>query len=62
MNYASYIINYEKPVEFNGNKEYYMSMVPAHILKINSKVYAHEVTDVIPLGTPEDVQKFEMMV
>jgi hypothetical protein len=37
-------------------------MVPAHILKINSKVYAHEVTDVIPLGTPEDVQKFEMMV
>lgn len=62
MNYASYIIDYEPPVEFNGNKEYYMSMVPAHILKINSKVYAHEVTNVVPLGTPEDVEHFAKTV
>jgi NDP-sugar pyrophosphorylase family protein len=58
INYSSYIINHEKPVIFGGNREYYMSMVPSHLLKVQ-RVYSHKITDVIPLGTPEDVKQFE---
>ena len=43
---------------FGGNREYYMSMVPSHLLKVQ-RVYSHKITDVIPLGTPEDVKQFE---
>lgn len=35
--------------------EYYMSMVPANLY---DEVYAHYVTDVVPLGTPQDVLLF----
>lgn len=59
INYAKFIMEFHKPVEFNGNSEYYMSMVPAYNISINSPVYVHTVTDVVPLGTPDDVKKFE---
>lgn len=58
INYSSYIINHKKPVAVNGNKEYYMSMVPSYLLQVQ-RVYTHEVTDVVPLGTPVDVKQFE---
>lgn len=58
INYSSYIMNHEKPVTFNGNREFYMSMVPSHLLQIQ-RVYTHDVTDVVPLGTPADVKLFE---
>ncbi len=58
INYSSYIINHEKPVTFNGNREYYMSMVPSHLLQVQ-RVYSHKVNNVVPLGTPFDVKQFE---
>ena len=58
-NYSSYIINHGTAITFNGKKEYYMSMVPSHLSQIH-QVYAHKVTDVIPLGTPADVRNFEL--
>jgi len=61
-NYAKFIMEFHKPVEFNGNAEYYMSMVPSYNVGINTPVYVHTVTDVVPLGTPEDVKKFEESV
>jgi NDP-sugar pyrophosphorylase family protein len=61
-NYAKFIMEFHKPVEFNGNAEYYMSMVPSYNISINTPVYVHEVTDVVPLGTPEDVKRFEESV
>lgn len=59
MSYANFIMQFHKPVEFNGNAEYYMSMVPAYHTSINSTVHVHKVTDVVPLGTPQDVKLFE---
>jgi choline kinase len=61
-NYAKFIMEFHKPVEFNGNAEYYMSMVPSYNISINTPVYVHKVIDVVPLGTPEDVKKFEESV
>jgi NDP-sugar pyrophosphorylase family protein len=60
QNYASYILTYGKPIQFRNSKEYYMSMVPADAAKIrtNARVYCHTVTDVVPLGTPENVEMF----
>jgi choline kinase len=57
--YAKFIMEFHKPVMFNENAEYYMSMVPSYNVGINTPVYVHKVTDVVPLGTPEDVKKFE---
>lgn len=57
--YAKFIMEFQKPVEFNNNAEYYMSMVPSYNISINTPVYVHTVTDVVPLGTPEDVKQFE---
>ena len=59
VNYAKFITQFHKPVEFNGNAEYYMSMVPSYNISINTPVYVHTVTNVVPLGTPEDVKNFE---
>lgn len=39
--------------------EYYMSQVVHHLISKNVWVYGHEVTDVNPLGTPADVNKYE---
>lgn len=57
--YAKFIMEFQKPVEFNNNAEYYMSMVPAYNISINVPVYVHKVTDVVPLGVPSDIKKFE---
>ena len=37
-------------------------MVPSYNISINTPVYVHKVIDVVPLGTPEDVKKFEESV
>jgi NDP-sugar pyrophosphorylase family protein len=58
-NYAKFIMEYHKPVEFSGNAEYYMSMVPSYNISIKVPVYVHKVTDVIPLGVPSDIKRFE---
>lgn len=58
-NYAKFIMEYHKPVEFNGNAEYYMSMVPSYNISIKAPVHVHKVTDVIPLGVPADIKRFE---
>lgn len=50
-NSAHKILNEYTPVK----GEYYMSMVPTYTTK---EVYAYTVTDVVPLGTPHDVQLF----
>jgi hypothetical protein len=57
--YAKFIFLFRKPVEFNGSAEYYMSMVPTYNVLLNIPVYVHTVTNVVPLGTPEDVRRFE---
>lgn len=57
--YAKFIFLFRKPVEFNGSAEYYMSMVPTYNVLLNTPVYVHTVTNVVPLGTPEDVRRFE---
>ena len=41
------------------NHEYYMSRAYELLLKRGISVYAKEVTDVKPLGTPEDLRRFE---
>lgn len=60
VNYAKFIMEFRTPVEFNGNAEYYMSMVASYNVSINIPVYVHTVTDVVPLGTPSDVKAFEV--
>lgn len=57
--YANFIMQFHKPVEFNGNAEYYMSMVPSYNISINTPVYVHKVKNVVPLGVPTDIKKFE---
>ena len=59
VNYAKFIMIYSTPVEFNGSSEYYMSMVPAYNVSISTPVHVHMVTDVVPLGTPADIRRFE---
>ncbi len=59
VEYAKFIMTFRQPVEFNGNAEYYMSMVPAYNVSIATPVHVHTVTNVVPLGTPDDVRKFE---
>lgn len=59
VEYAKTIMIFKEAVRFNGNAEYYMSMVPEYNLTINIPVYVHKVTDVVPLGTPDDLKAFE---
>lgn len=63
IQYAKFIIFVTaQPVQFNGTAEYYMSMVPSYQVSIHAPVYVHKVTNVIPLGTPDDVKNFEKSV
>jgi hypothetical protein len=55
---ANMIMRNKLPVGFRTAPEYYVSMVPMQ----NLNVYAHEVTDVVPLGTPDDVRNFQEVV
>lgn len=56
---ARYVLNNLDPVDFNGNAEYYMSMVPMHMINSKLPVYVHKVTNVVPLGTPRDLEIFK---
>jgi NDP-sugar pyrophosphorylase family protein len=58
-NYADFAMSNLSPVGFKEKKEYYMSMLPCYHASINQLVYVHMVKNVVPLGTPEDVLKFE---
>lgn len=42
-----------------GKEEFYISQVPAIHAANKGAVFAHKVSDVIPLGTPEDMEKFK---
>jgi NDP-sugar pyrophosphorylase family protein len=54
-NEADYIMTYESPVGFASTPEFYMSMVACRNIK---STYAHIVENVVPLGTPEQLQQF----
>lgn len=41
-----------------GREEFYVSQVPSTHVKNGGVVFAHKVSDVVPLGTPTDVEKF----
>lgn len=41
-----------------GKEEFYVSQVPSLHCRNSNLVFAHKVDDVIPLGTPDDVEKF----
>lgn len=58
-NYADFILQNGIPVGPEGKKEFYISMVPKYHAAIGQSVYVHNVTDVVPLGTPEDVERFK---
>jgi choline kinase len=51
---AKNILDNEQPIQ----NEYYMSMVPASEVH-NNNVWIHYVKDVVPLGTPQDIRKFQ---
>ena len=57
-NYADFILQNGEPVGFADKKEFYISMVPKYHAAIGQPVYVHYVNNVIPLGTPEDVDIF----
>jgi len=61
-NYADFVFDNLEPVGFSDKKEYYMSMLPRYHASINQNVYVHIVKNVVPLGTPEDVVKFETSI
>ena len=58
-NYADFILQNGAPVGFEDKKEFYISMVPKYHAAIGQAVYVHYVTNVVPLGTPEDVNNFK---
>lgn len=60
--YAKYILRYGEPAAEGFTPEYYMSQVPALYARLGYPVAYHTISDVIPLGTPEDVEKFSALV
>lgn len=59
---ARYVLKNLDAVSFNGSNEYYMSMVPMYMINQKLPVYVHKVTDVVPLGTPRDLELFKGVV
>jgi NDP-sugar pyrophosphorylase family protein len=43
-----------------GREEFYVSQVPSTHVKNGGIVFAHKVNEVVPLGTPDDVEKFKL--
>lgn len=60
LQYAQYIIGEGFVTGVPGKEEFYMSQVPALHAANQGAVFAHKVDEVVPLGTPEDVEKFRV--
>jgi NDP-sugar pyrophosphorylase family protein len=60
MNHADRILRSGERSGWAGREEFFISQVPKSHMKQNRPVFAHAVTDVIPLGTPEDVERFRV--
>lgn len=58
LQWAQYIITQGFVTGTPGKEEFYISQVPAIHAANQGAVFAHKVSDVVPLGTPEDVEKF----
>lgn len=59
LKYAHFILSQGLKTGTPGKEEFYISQVPALYAANKGMVFAHKVTDVVPLGTPEDVEKFK---
>jgi NDP-sugar pyrophosphorylase family protein len=57
--YADQLIQTNTRSGITGREEFYVSQVPSAHIKNGGIVFAHKVSDVVPLGTPEDVEKFK---
>jgi len=60
LGYADHIIRHNIRTGVIGKEEFFLSQVPAMHVARGKLVFAHTVTDVCPLGTPEDVEKFHV--
>lgn len=57
--YADILIQNNVRSGIIDKEEFYVSQVPATHIKNGGVVFAHKVNNVVPLGTPEDVEKFQ---
>lgn len=57
--YADALIQTNTRTGTTGKEEFYVSQVPSTHVKNGGIVFAHKVSNVVPLGTPSDVEKFE---
>ena len=60
LQWSQYIITQGFVTGTKGKEEFYMSQVPAIHAANKGTVFAHKVSEVVPLGTPEDVEKFRV--
>lgn len=58
LTYSRFLISNRWKTGTLGKEEFYMSQVPTIHAKNKGVVFAHKVSNVVPLGTPEDVEKF----
>ena len=58
MSHADFILKHNYKTGVPGKEEFFISQVPNMHLTNGRMVFAHTVTDVVPLGTPEDVERF----
>lgn len=58
LRWAQYIITEGLVTGIPGKEEFYISQIPAIHAANKGAVFAHKVSEVVPLGTPEDVEKF----
>lgn len=56
--YADALIQNNVRTGTPGKEEFYVSQIPSTYIKECGIVFAHKVANVVPLGTPEDVEKF----
>ena len=59
LKYSRFLIGNNLMTGIRGKEEFYMSQIPAMHALNNKSVLAHKVTNVVPLGTPEDIEKFK---
>jgi len=60
LDLSEYIISNGFKVGTPGKEEFYMTQVPSLHAANGGAVFAHKVDDVVPLGTPADVEKFRV--
>jgi NDP-sugar pyrophosphorylase family protein len=60
MDHADKILRSGERTGWPGREEFFISQVPRSHIKQGRPVFVHTITDVVPLGTPEDVQRFQV--